>query len=239
MEGRSVPAPGDTADGEGTPWERRKTLGLIPAWARTVQLVLLEPGKAFRQVQVGRDADHFLFAVLTGSVFWALNQLLGRLLAGPANQLMQDYARRVGAEGNPMLARILAAQNQLSSPGWTLLLLLLSPLVVAIFLYLNAGVTHLFALLFGQAKRGFPATFAACAYAHAPLVLLLIPGCGSFIAVIWMIVLIGIGLKETHGIGAGGATATVLAPYLLLCCACGGLSILMMAAMQKALAGAP
>ena len=211
---------------------------MLTAWARTVQMVLLEPARAYRSVRVGNDLDHFWFALVTGSVFWALNQLIQRLLAGPTNEMMQRFAERMGASGNPMLAKVFEQQRQLSSPAWTIAMLLLTPLVVAIFLYLNAGVTHLFALVFRQSKRGFPATFAACAYAHAPLILLAIPGCGGFIAVIWMVVLIAIGLKETHQIRAGGATATVLAPYLIFCCACGGLFVLMvMAGMQAGLAG--
>ena len=77
---------------------------------------------------------------------------------------------------------------------------------------LNLG----FALLLGQSKRGFPASFAACAYGVAPMVLLAIPGCGGVLALVWTIVLTGVGLKETHQIKSGGAAATVVAPYLLI-----------------------
>ena len=44
--------------------------------------------------------------------------------------------------------------------------------IVLVALYANAAVTHVFALLLGQNKRGFAATFTACAYAFAPLALL-------------------------------------------------------------------
>ena len=87
-----------------------------------------------------------------------------------------------------------------------------------------------------QAKRGFAATFAACAYGCAPLVLLAIPECGSIVAVIWLVVLTGIGMKVTHGISAGGAAAAVLVPYFVLCCAIMVATVSVMVALQGLLA---
>jgi len=79
-------------------------------------------------------------------------------------------------------------------------------------------VTHGVAAVLGQAKRGFAATFAACAYGCAPLALLAVPACGSIVGVLWLVVLTAIGMKITHRISAGAAAASVLAPYLVLCC---------------------
>jgi len=118
----------------------------------------------------------------------------------------------------PMLRRMIDVQTQASSPGWVVALVVLTPLFSLVFLYLNAAVTHGVAALLGQARRGFPATFAACAYACAPLALLAVPACGSIVGVLWLIVLTAIGMKITHRISAGGAAASVLAPYLVLCC---------------------
>ena len=66
-----------------------------------------------------------------------------------------------------------------NSWGWTIGFVLLTPVVSLILLYLNAAVTHGVALLLGQSKRGFPATFAACAYSCAPLVLLAVSFIGA------------------------------------------------------------
>jgi hypothetical protein len=110
------------------------------------------------------------------------------------------------------------AQTQVSSWGWVIALSLFTPVFSLVLLYLNAFVTHAVALLLGQSKRGFPATFAACAYSCAPLVLLAVPACGSIISLVWLVVLTGIGMKETHRISTGGAAATVLAPYAIFCC---------------------
>src|SRR2546430_1981724 len=97
------------------------------------------------------------------------------------------------------------------------------------------GSTAAQALLFRQSKRGFPATLAACAYSFAPVVLFAIPACGSTIGLVWVAVLTGIGLKDLHGMSAGGAAASVLLPYLVLCCATCGLGVLLAGTMMRAL----
>jgi hypothetical protein len=117
-----------------------------------------------------------------------------------------------------MLRRMLEVQTQASSPAWVAALIVLTPLVSLVLLYVNAAVTHGFAALLGQARRGFAATFAACAYACAPLTLLAVPACGSIIGVLWLIVLTAVGMKVTHRISSGAAAASALAPYLVLCC---------------------
>jgi hypothetical protein len=123
----------------------------------------------------------------------------------------------VRGQFGPTLQKLMQIESD-NSPRTTVLMALLTPLIVLVALYANAAVTHVFALLLGQNKRGFPATFTACAYAFAPLVLFAIPGCGAPIATVWAAILTGIGLKYTHRIGSGGAAATVIAPYVLVCC---------------------
>lgn len=212
-----APPPGEApvADESGTPWERREELGFVAAWTQTVQGALFEPGRLFRSARLDRGPAQLGFALLTSSVFWALGQLLERLLlAGQMRRLIESMS---GSQLPPVARRLLETQA-LSSPGAVIAFTLFTPVVSFLLIYLNAAVTHGFALLLGQAKRGFAATFAACAYASAPLVLLAVPGCGSIIATVWLIVLTGIGLKETHRISTGGAAASVLAPYLLFCC---------------------
>ncbi len=215
----------------GTPWERRVEVGFIRAWAQTVQLALFEPVKLFRMARLDRGAAQLGFAVLTGCVFWALGDLLGRALSAPSERFLEQMIDRY--EVPPSFRSMLESQRQLKSPGWTLVSWVMSPIFAVIFLYLSAAVTHGFALLFRQAKRGFAATFAACAYACAPLVLVVIPGCGGLIALVWLIVLTGVGLKEMHRASPGGAAAAVLAPYAVLCCMLFGAGLLLAMALQK------
>ncbi|MCA1826068.1 MAG: YIP1 family protein [Myxococcales bacterium] len=214
-------APGPEAAPEaGTPWERRAELGTWRAWTQTLNLALLEPGKLFAAARIERTSDHLWFAVITTSVFWAIGQVLERaMLSGQREQMR----RLLGSiSDNPELSSMMQKMidTQAAANSWPVVigLSLLTPLFSFIFLYLNAAVTHGFALVLGQSKRGFPATFTACAYSCAPLVLLAVPACGSIVGVIWLVVLTGIGLKETHRISTGGAAATVLTPYVALCC---------------------
>ena len=204
----------------GTPWERRDELGAFRAWSQTLQQALFEPGKLFASARLDRGGAQLGFAVVTTSVFWAVGQILERaVLSGQRDQLRRLLATLSdNPQVSPLLQKMIDAQAQANSWGWTVGLSLLTPLFSFVFLYLNAGFTHGVALLLGQSKKGFAATFAACAYASAPLVLLAVPACGSIIAVIWLVVLTGIGMKETHRISSGGAAATVLAPYALFCC---------------------
>jgi hypothetical protein len=197
----------------GTPWERRAQLGWWKAWGQTLQQALFEPSRLFASVRLDRGPAQLGFAVLTTSVFSAIGQVFDRLLRAR----MQRYYDQLGALLN-LSPEMLKAAALADSPRWFAALLLVLPLLVLVFLYANAAVTHFFALIMGQAKRGFAATFAACAYASAPLVLLAVPGCGSIVGIVWLVVLTGVGLKQTHRISPGGAAGVTLAPYLLICC---------------------
>lgn len=214
-----VPVEEARPEPSGTPWERREELGLWQAWAQTMQLALFEPGKLFAQARLDRGAAQLGFAVLTSSIFWAVGQILERaLLRGQFEQMHKLLAGLGNLEVSPLLRKLLETSVRARPWPVVLSLALFTPVLAGVMLYLNAGVTHAVALLIGQSKRGFPATFAACAYSCAPLVLLAVPACGSIVAVVWLVVLTGIGMRETHRISPGGAAATVLAPYLLFCC---------------------
>jgi len=210
----------DLLEGPGTPWERRAELGFWRGWAQTVQLALLEPGKLFASARLDKGPAQLGFAVYTTSVSWALGQVLEALLLQGQRERLRAILGTLSQNPDlaPALQRMIQAQLEASSPGWVIGLALLTPVVALVFLYLNAAVTHAVAALLGQAKRGFAATFAACAYACAPLVLLAVPACGSIVGIIWVVVLTSIGLKVTHRISTGAAAAAVLAPYFVLCC---------------------
>src|SRR4051812_19336669 len=200
VAGRSVPA--------GTPWERRSELGLVKAWTNTVGQALFEPSRLFAAVRIERTASHVGFALLTASTFWILNQLIGRAAVSP-----ERLRRMLGtAQLPPGVDLDNVVRFFYPTTGWFIFRIVAAPLFVLLALYLSALVTHAIALLLHQAKRGFPATLAACAYAFAPMVLFAIPACGGIVAAVWVAVLTGIGLKELHGMGTGGAVASVLVP---------------------------
>jgi hypothetical protein len=203
---------------EGTPWERRAQLGLWSGWLQTMQGALLEPGKLFASARLDRGAAQLGFAVLTCSAASVLEQAFGLVLSGSQQAMVRRMLENLPADSPalPMLRWAVEA----SRPGALRFLLhvALAPLFWLVFVYLNAAVTHAVAALLGQSRRGFAATFTACAYGCAPLVLMAVPACGGIIGLVWLVVLTGIGMKITHGISSGGATATVVVPYLACCC---------------------
>lgn len=215
------PASPPPLEGAGTPWERRGTgPGEIPAfkaWLDTLFLALFEPGKLFSMVRIEDRASHLKFALWTGSIFWFIGQLLEKLMMTPTRELLQKLLSHLPQAPPPWLMNLIDSGNQ-NNLRTTVLVGLLTPLVVFVFIYAQAGITHLAALLLGQNKRGFAATFAAAAYGLSPIVLFAIPGCGQLIGIVWIVVLTGIGLKHTHGMSVGGAVGAALSPYLLLCC---------------------
>jgi len=199
---------------------------------------LFDPHKLFASARLDRGAAQLGFAVLTTSVFSVLNQLLSQLLfSGRAEELQRALQRMTGGRPLPPGVEKLLLNANAASPGLLLVSALLSPLFALVFVYASAGVTHLFAVIFGQNRRGFPATFAAVAYAFAPFALVALPGCGWLIAIVWCVVLTGIGMKTTHGISTGGAVATALTPYLILCCAACGVFILFGFALSQSMGG--
>jgi hypothetical protein len=222
----------------GTPWERRDELGLWTAWSKTVVQALLEPGKLYASARLDRGPAQLGFAVATASIFLSIGQILDHLLFVRQREQLQLFLQQLSDNPSypPWLQKFVESSIRHSLAD-TLLWSLLTPVFVFVFLYASAGLTHLCALLFGQNRRGFSATFASTAYAFAPLVLVVVPGCGGIIGLVWCAVLTGIGLKVTHGISNGGATAAAIGPYALFCC--GGCALLVaVAIVARAFQGA-
>jgi hypothetical protein len=220
-------APGEPEPPRGTPWERRDELGMWAGWSQTLTQALFEPSKLFASARLDRGAAQVGFAVLTGTVFSIVGQLIERALAAATREQTRRALEQLRSrfEFDPQAWNLVQSFQEKMTPAMFVGTLLLAPVVLFAGLYLNALVTHGTGLLLGQAKRGFAATLAACAYAFAPLVLLALPQCGSIVALVWMAILTGIGFKEMHGVGSGGAAATVLVPYVLLCCGCALLTV--------------
>ena len=233
-------APGDAAGPDvsghpappGTPWERRSELGFVKAWASTVSQALFEPSRLFPAARIENAGAHVGFAVLTASTFAILNELIGRVAVSPerVRGMLSTGQLPAGVDVDRLLSFFYP------STPWFVARLVATPLLVLAAVYLSALVTHAFALLLRQSKRGFAATLAASAYGFAPAVLFAVPACGGVIAAVWIAVLTGIGLKQLHGIGSGGAAASVLLPYALICCGGCGVLFVVIGAMMRTMA---
>jgi hypothetical protein len=125
-------------------------------------------------------------------------------------------------EGRELPDALLFAQSW----GGFLVQLVFGGVMVAIGLFIFAGIYHVMLLVLGGARYDFEATFRVVCFAEAPYILILIPFCGNLIAWVWNVVLAVIGLSQTHQIGGGKAAAAVLLPLVIFCCCCVGVAFL-------------
>jgi hypothetical protein len=75
-------------------------------------------------------------------------------------------------------------------------------------------------MLFKGTKRPFDATLTAVGYANGLNLLMVVPGCGGLIALVWGLVVLVIGVGEIQRCGSGKAAAAIFAPAILACVCC-------------------
>lgn len=187
-------------------WETNRPFfeRLIETW----KLIMLQPADFFRKMPVGGGMTRpLVYGVILGSFAVIMGQiwsLCGELfLAG----MLRTMERREGLEflGSPI------------SIAFSLALIVLSPLLTVIVLFIGAAILHVCLMLVGGAKRGFEATMRVYCYTTSPLVLGAVPVIGSLVGTVWSLVLDIIGLAEAHGITRWRAAIAVLLPIVLCC----------------------
>ena len=202
----SAPSPADAGAvvvaAEGLPWERRQQLGFVQAFVETLKLVLLNPTVAFAIMKKeGGLGDPFLYALIGGSIGFIVN-LIWNAAFGSIGALA-ERERIAGMVGVGV---------------GTVICIILAPVIIAIGLFIGAGILHLCLMLVGGANRSFETTFRVASYAIGSTNLLaIIPFCGGAVATIWNIVLACIGLAKAHETTTGKAVLAVFLP-LIVCC---------------------
>ena len=187
----------------------------------TLRLVLLSPTDAFRSMRQSGDvcgAIALLLIVGTcGSFFGLLWQAATRTM--------------VGSFGGLNFGEIAFA----NSIG--VIWFIIAPLAVLLSAVVTAGICHLLLLMFGGAPHPPETTLKTVCYAAgANYIWLAVPLCGGFLATLWGIVTIIIGLREAQQVPTARAVAVVLVPYLLVGC-CLMLLLLVFGAVVGTLAG--
>jgi len=97
-----------------------------------------------------------------------------------------------------------------------LIIIIALPILLLInwgFLFLGAGIIHLFVLMFGS-KQGYQETFKALAYSQAPAIFSIIPFIG-YAAAVYSVILEIIGIKERHKLDWGRSVAVILIPFFI------------------------
>ncbi|PYJ39747.1 MAG: hypothetical protein DME81_02795 [Verrucomicrobia bacterium] len=196
------PTPETAPARSGLPWDERQTKGLLNAFIETLQMVLRKPVAAFTAMKrEGGLGEPLLYAVIGGT--------FGGVFAVTYNfalRLFTPFGDRQGA-----------VAHLFGGLGW-IFLLVLTPLFVAIGMFVASAILHVCLVIVGGAKQAFETTFRVVCFAEGSASpLLVIPFCGGLITGIWKIVLYCIGLARAHETDTGRAVIAVLLP-LIVCC---------------------
>jgi hypothetical protein len=192
----------------GLPWENRQQLGFFKAWFDTVAMLITKPGDAFAMMRPeGGLMDPLLFGLIggcAGSIVSVFFQAILRSMPGFGGG-SNDFFRAFGV--GPSVFFI----------GYAVL----SPLLVALGLFIGSAVLHLCLMLIGGANRSFETTFrVACFSGGAANLFSMVPMCGGFIAAIYQVVLNCIGLSRAHQTTTGKALLAIFLPLILCCVVC-------------------
>src|SRR5206468_10091923 len=176
----------------------------------TLQMVLRKPVAAFTAMKrEGGLGEPLLYAVIGGT--------FGAVFAVTYNfalRLFTPFGDRQGA-----MAHVFGGL------GW-IFLLILTPLFVAIGMFVASAILHVCLMIVGGAKQSFETTFRVVCFAGGSAnPLLIIPFCGGLIGGIWKIILYCIGFAHAHETDTGRAVLAVILP-LIVCC--GGIFALAM-----------
>ncbi len=196
------------------PWELRHRYGLVNALYLTIKDVLLVPGRFFQRMpsQMG-IAQPLLFAILLGVAGTFIAWMYSLVSASVQLAVFDDF-------------------SQSDSSFRMFFIFLTSPFWVAIAIFLQTALTHAVLRVLNGGRLGFEATFRVVAYSEATSVLLLIPICGSWLAIIWSLVILIMGLYNIHDTDPWKAIVAVLAPMLICLSALGGSLVAWMAMMS-------
>ncbi|PYK08786.1 MAG: hypothetical protein DME61_08625 [Verrucomicrobia bacterium] len=196
---------------DGLPWDERQTKGLFNAFIETLQIVLSRPAAAFTAMKrEGGLGEPLLYAIIGGT--------FGGVFAVTYNFALRSFA--------PFGDRHGALTHLFGGLGW-IFLLVLTPLLVVVGMFVASAILHACLMIVGGAKQSFETTFRVVCFAEGSASpLLVIPFCGGLITGIWKVVLYCIGLARSHETDTGRAVIAVFLP-LIVCCG-GGLLIAFM-----------
>jgi hypothetical protein len=183
---------------------------MFEGFFNTVKLFVLQPQEAFNRISATGLGRPFFYAVIMAWIEMVFGFAYFFVLQMPlfvAGIPEFDEAFAGAALGAGMIVLIAAG------------VFILIPVLVAIFLFIHACITHLMLLILGEGKGGFETTFRLLCYSHTADLANVIPLCGGLISLAWFIVLQVIGIGEAHRCSYGKAALAVFLP-ILLCCAC-------------------
>jgi hypothetical protein len=167
---------------QATPWETHLQLGLWRGIKETIKSVNFLPRKMFSTMPViGGLRGPLAFGLLIGSISSMFSFFWEFLMA------TSGFLKPLGD-----------VSVSFSLPIIFFSLILLSPILVTIEIFILSFIIHFLLLLVRCGKNRFEATFRVVAYSQATRVWSIIPFIGSPIGWVWRSIIHVIGLKEAH-----------------------------------------
>lgn len=186
---RSLPEKLDMQSGK-VPWE-----GSSLSWPRalglTMAMVIVKPIKFFSILRITENIRRpLLFAVICqslGIIFWAVWNVI--FLYFPS---LNPFI--TGLQELPLINRKMLLTG-------TFTVLILSPVLAVVWIYVAAFFAHIFLKIVAAADKGFIATFRVTAYASVSALANIIPYFGWLAAGIWCLFLYLVGFPKAHDTG--------------------------------------
>ncbi len=191
-------SPGDSPeqDRTGPAWESRNGMGLVRALLVTLQGSMLGPSRFFRTMR--RDNGFFdplVYAIVFGSLSIVISVI---------------WELTLSAARNPFLESSPSGELLRMGPVLYGLTIILSPIAATILVLVTSFILHFALLVLGGAHHGFRTSFRVVCYSQGTGMLNLVPYLGAFAGSIWNLVLLSIGLRESHQTQAWRAVLAVL-----------------------------
>ena len=196
----------------------------------TVKAVLTHPIDTLQGQRTGEGLFNALAFFL---IIQIPAQVMGQLWNWSFHQLMPPQAPI--PPGFPEQFTRVIEMFQHPSLAFSMTIALAAILLGLPFVLINAGVIHFFLRLLGGGKEGYGATVKALCYSCAPMLLALIPFCGSFAGGIWAMILQFVLVGAAHREPPTKGVLAVLFYYLaIFLCTCGAVLLMMFAIVGSA-----
>jgi len=179
---------------EYTPWESGE--GFANAFYRTTRDTLFSPSAFFKRISAGEGYwAPLIYGLITGIIGQGAAFFWFWLFAAqfiPFDRLPFQYSFSI------------------------LQFIIPLPFEQAIAIFIVSAIIHFCLLVVGGNKKGYKTTFRVICYSNSAHLFNIVPFIGSFIGLIYMIILFILGVKEGHGIGTGKAVLAVLLPVIVI-----------------------
>ncbi|WP_045215179.1 YIP1 family protein [Desulfonatronovibrio magnus] len=181
------------------PWENLDEHGFFPGFIETIKRAMLAPSAFFYKMPLKGFVMPLAFFLLVSVI-----QALGTFIWNMAGVFPTTAQHDASGLGMGMMGI------------GSFFIVIVYPFFMGVWLFVAAGVTHLFLMLFQSGRAGFEGTFRATAYGSAPMVLGLLPFIGPIIGAAWSLGITIIGYKQIHESTYMKVIMAMLTPIVLV-----------------------